>query len=250
MSFLVEICVDSIESAIIAEAAGAGRIELCSALFEGGLTPSAGLMEAICNNISIDVNVIIRPRCGDFLYSDSDFSVMRRDIEKAGEAGADGIVAGLLNRDGTVDVDRTALLAEYAAPMKMTFHRAFDMCRDPKKALEDVISTGAERILTSGQSRTAIDGAKVIKELADAAGERIKIMPGGGITEYNIALLATTTGAKEYHLSARRQAESLMTFRRKGLFLGDPRLQSEYSVRIADAERIRSVIMILKGIVL
>ncbi len=250
MSFLVEICVDSIESAIIAEAAGAGRVELCSALFEGGLTPSAGLMEAVCNNISIDVNVIIRPRCGDFLYSDSDFGVMRRDIEKAGEAGAHGIVAGLLNRDGTVDVDRTTLLAEYAAPMKMTFHRAFDMCRNPKKALEDVISAGAERILTSGQSRTAIDGAKAIKELADAAGERIKIMPGGGITEYNIALLATTTGAREYHLSARRQAESLMTFRRKGIFLGDSRLQSEYSVRIADAERIRSVIMILKGVVL
>ena len=249
MPFLVEICVDSLESATVAEAAGAGRIELCSALSEGGITPSAGLIESVRNNISIEVNVIIRPRSGDFLYSDTEFSVMRRDIERAGEAGADGIVTGMLNRDGTVDIERTALLAEYASPMKVTFHRAFDMCRDPKKALEDVISAGAARILTSGLARSAIDGAQVIKELVAAAGERIKIMPGGGITEYNIALLATTTGAKEYHLSGRHQRESMMTFRRKGIFMGDPRLQSEYSIKIADGERIRSVIMILQGIV-
>lgn len=249
MPFLVEICVDSLESATVAEAAGAGRIELCSALSEGGITPSAGLIESVCNNISIEVNVIIRPRSGDFLYSDTEFSVMRRDIEKAGEAGADGIVTGILNRDGTVDIERNALLAEYASPMKVTFHRAFDMCRDPKKALEDVISAGAARILTSGQARSAIEGAQLIKELVVTAGERIKIMPGGGITEYNIALLATTTGAKEYHLSGRHQRESMMTFRRKGIFMGDPRLQSEYSIKIADGERIRSVIMILQGIV-
>jgi copper homeostasis protein len=249
LSFLVEICVDSLESATVAEAAGAGRIELCSALSEGGITPSAGLIESVRNNISIEVNVIIRPRSGDFLYSDTEFSVMRRDIERAGEAGADGIVTGILNRDGTVDIERTVLLIEYASPMKVTFHRAFDMCRDPKKALEDVISAGAARILTSGLARSAIEGAQVIKELVAAAGERIKIMPGGGITEYNIALLATTTGAKEYHLSGRHQRESMMTFRRKGIFMGDPRLQSEYSIKIADGERIRSVIMILKGIV-
>jgi copper homeostasis protein len=123
------------------------------------------------------------------------------------------------------------------------------MCRDPIKALEDVISTGAARILTSGQARSAIEGTQVIKGLVAAAGERIKIMPGGGITEYNIALLATTTGAREYHLSGRHQKESMMTFRRKGVFMGDPRLQSEYSVKFADGDRIRSVIMILKGIV-
>lgn len=250
MSFLVEICVDSLESATIAEAAGAGRIELCSALSEGGVTPSAGLIEAVRNNISIDVYVIIRPRGGDFLYSDHDFSVMRRDIERAGEAGAEGIVTGILNRDGTVDVERTALLAEYAAPMQVTFHRAFDLCREPKKALEDIISAGASRILTSGQARTAIEGAPVIKDLIAAAGGRVTIMPGGGISEYNVALLATATGAREYHLSGRRQADSMMTFRRKGIYLGDARLQAEYSGKIADADRIRSVIMILGGIVL
>ena len=250
MSFLVEICVDSLESATIAEASGAGRIELCSALSEGGVTPSAGLLEAVLNNISIDVYVIIRPRGGDFLYSDHDFSVMRRDIERAGEMGAEGIVTGILYRDGTVDVDRTALLVEYAGPMQVTFHRAFDLCREPKRALEDIISAGASRILTSGQARTAIEGAAVIKDLIAMAGGRVTIMPGGGISEYNVALLANTTGAREYHLSGRRQADSLMTFRRKGIYLGDARLQAEYSGKIADADRIRSVIMILGGIVL
>lgn len=249
LSFLVEICVDSVESATVAEAAGAGRIELCSSLSEGGVTPSAGLIESVRRNIGIKVHVLIRPRGGDFLYSDNDFSVMRRDIEIAGEYGADGIVTGLLNSDGTVDVERTALLTEYAAPMSVTFHRAFDMCRDPKKALEDIVSAGAARILTSGQARTAIEGAQLIKNLCAESAGKITVMPGGGIDEYNIALLAGTTGAREYHLSGRRQRESRMTFRRKGIYMGDPRLQSEYTIKSADAERIRAIIMILKGVV-
>ena len=249
MAFLVEICVDSVESASVAEAAGAGRIELCSALSEGGVTPSAGLIESVRRNVGIKVHVLIRPRGGDFLYNDNDFSVMRRDIDMAGEYGADGIVTGILNRDGTVDLERTALLTEYASPMSVTFHRAFDMCRDPKKALEDIISAGAARILTSGQAKTAIDGAGLIKTLVREANNRIMIMPGGGIDEYNIALLAGTSGATEFHLSGRRQRESMMTFRRKGIYMGDPRLQSEYTLKTADPERIRSVIMILRDIV-
>jgi copper homeostasis protein len=158
-------------------------------------------------------------------------------------------VTGILSRDGTVDMERTALLTEYASPMSVTFHRAFDLCRDPKKALEDIISAGAERILTSGQARTAIEGAGLISTLVKEAGNRISIMPGGGIDEYNIALLAGNTGAREYHLSGRRQRESLMTFRRKGIYMGDPRLQSEYTIKSADQERIRSIIMILGDIV-
>jgi copper homeostasis protein len=175
---------------------------------------------------------------------------MRRDIEIAGEAGADGIVTGILNSDGTVDIERTSLLAEYAAPMSVTFHRAFDMCRDASRALEDVIATGAERILTSGHSRSALDGAQVIRELIASSGNRIKIMPGGGIDEYNIAILANSTGAREYHLSGRRQYESMMTFRRKGIYMGDPRLQSEYAIKTADAERISSIIKILESIII
>ncbi len=250
MSLVVEICADSVESATIAEAAGAGRIELCSALAEGGVTPSAGLIEAVRRETNIRLHVLIRPRSGDFLYNDSEFSVMRRDIDTAGECGADGIVTGILRSDGTIDVERTALLAEYAAPMTLTFHRAFDLCRDPKKGLEDIISSGASRVLTSGQAKNAIEGAPLIRSMISDAAGRIIIMPGGGIDEYNIAMLATGTGATEYHLSGRKQRESMMRFRRKGIFMGDPRLQSEYTLKSADAERISSVIMILRGIVI
>lgn len=250
MSLVVEICADSVESATIAEAAGAGRLELCSALAEGGVTPSAGLIESVRRETNIRLHVLIRPRSGDFMYNDSEFSVMRRDIDTAGERGADGIVTGILRSDGTIDVERTALLAEYASPMALTFHRAFDLCRDPKKGLEDVIATGASRVLTSGQARNAIDGASLIRSMISDAAGRIIIMPGGGIDEYNIAMLATGTGATEYHLSGRKQRESMMTFRRKGIYMGDPRLQSEYTLKSADAERISSVIMILRGIVI
>lgn len=245
----MEICVDSVESAITAESAGAGRLELCSALSEGGITPSAGLIESVRRNTDFRIHVLIRPRSGDFLYSDSEFSVMRRDIDTAGECGANGIVTGLLVRDGTVDLERTALLVEYASPMTVTFHRAFDMSRDPVKAMEDIITAGATTILTSGQARTAIEGAGVIKSLVAAAGNRIQIMPGGGINEYNISLLATSTGAKEYHMSARRETESRMTYRRKGIYMGAQHLQSEYTLKNADPERIRAVIMILGGVV-
>jgi len=249
LSLVVEICADSVESAIIAEASGAGRIELCSALVEGGVTPSAGLIDSVRRNTGIKLHVLIRPRSGDFLYTDNEFSVMRRDIDMAGELGADGIVTGILNSDGTIDTERTAVLAEYATPMSLTFHRAFDLCRDPKKGLEDIMAAGAARLLTSGQAKSALDGSVMIKSLIKDAAGKIVVMPGGGIDEYNIALLAAGTGALEYHLSGRRQRESAMTYRRKGIYMGDPRLQSEYTLKSADAERIRSVIMILKGIV-
>jgi len=249
LSLVVEICTDSVESATIAEAAGAGRIELCSALTEGGVTPSAGLIEAVRRETNIRLHVLIRPRSGDFLYNDTEFSVMRRDIDTAGECGADGIVTGILRSDGSIDIERTALLAEYASPMALTFHRAFDLCRDPKKGLEDIIAAGASRILTSGQAKNAIEGASLIRSMISDAAGRIIIMPGGGIDEYNIAMLANSTGAAEYHLSGRKQKESMMTFRRKGVYMGDPRLQSEYTLKTADSERISSVIMILRGIV-
>lgn len=249
MSLIVEICTDSVESAIIAESAGAARIELCSALSEGGVTPSTGLIESVRRDTKIKLHVLIRPRGGDFLYTGTEFSVMRRDIDMAGELGADGIVTGILNSDGTVDVERTALLAEYAAPMSLTFHRAFDLCSDPKKGLEDIISTGAARLLTSGQAKSAIEGAPLIRSMIRDAAGRIEIMPGGGIDEYNAALLASGTGAREFHLSGRRQYESGMTFRRKGIYIGAPLTQSEYTLKHADAELISSVIMILRGIV-
>jgi len=248
LSFIIEICADSVESACTAHEAGAARVELCSALSEGGLTPSLGLINSVRSNIDIALHVLIRPRSGDFLYSDSEFSIMRNDIEIAGEAGADGIVTGILLSDGRIDIERTALLAEYAAPMSVTFHRAFDMCRDPRKALNDVILTGAARVLTSGQAKRAVDGTGLIKDLVKVAGNRIIIMPGSGIDEYNIAALANATGAHEFHLSGRRTLESLMTYRKKGISMGGGQSLSEYSTKIADADKIRSVIKILQSI--
>jgi len=248
LSFQVEICVDSVESACAAQEAGAARVELCMALSEGGVTPSLGLINSVRSNLDIKVNVLIRPRAGDFLYSDSEFGVMRRDIDIAGESGADGIVTGILKSDGNIDIERTAFLVEYAAPMSVTFHRAFDMCRDPIKALNDIIIAGSARILTSGHARKAVDGSSLIKKIVDMASDRIIIMPGGGIDEYNIAVLANLTGAREFHLSGRHNIESGMTFRRKGISMGGSQPASEYLLKTADADRIRSVINILRGI--
>jgi copper homeostasis protein len=245
LSFLLEICVDSVESACIAEEAGAGRLELCSALSEGGITPSQGLISMVRNNVSIDLNVIIRPRSGDFLYNDAEFSVMRHDIDAAGEAGANGIVTGILLSDGNIDIDRMIRLVDYAYPMNVTFHRAFDMCHDPYKAVEDVIATGAKRLLTSGHAKNAIEGINLIKEMVEIAGDNLIIMPGCGIDEFNIASISRATGTREFHLSARTNIDSQMTFRRKGINMGGQPINSEYQLRIADADRIRAAIKAL-----
>jgi copper homeostasis protein len=247
LSFLIEICVDSVESACSAEEAGAERIELCSALSEGGITPSQGLISMVRNNFSLDLNVIIRPRGGDFLYNDAEFSVMRHDIDIAGEAGANGIVTGILLSDGNIDVDRMTRLVEYAYPMNVTFHRAFDMCRDPHKAIDDVIATGSVRLLTSGHAKNALEGINLIKELIEIAGEKLVIMPGGGIDEFNVTSIANATGAREFHLSARKSIDSQMTFRRKGIYMGGTPANPEYQLKISDAERIRAVISALKN---
>jgi len=151
MEFKLEICVDSAISALNAQSAGADRIELCDNLGEGGTTPGYGMIISARNNLSIGIHVLIRPRGGDFLYSDTEYDIMRRDIELCGENGIDGIVTGILLPDGTIDVERTARLIEFAYPMTATFHRAFDMCADPVRGIEDVIATGASRLLTSGQ---------------------------------------------------------------------------------------------------
>lgn len=248
MSFIIEICADSVESSCNAEEAGAGRVELCSALIEGGITPSYGLISLVRKNISIDLNVIIRPRGGDFCYNDAEFSVMRNDIDNAGEAGANGIVTGILLSDGNIDIDRMARLVEYAYPLKVTFHRAFDMCRDPMIAIDDVIATGAVRLLTSGQAKKAVEGVPLIKELITVAEENIIIMPGCGIDEFNIAAIALATGAQEFHLSARKAIESQMSFRRKGITMGNSTGISEYQIRIADIERIKAAVTALKNI--
>ena len=248
MDFKLEICVDSVKSAINAQAAGADRVELCDNLFEGGTTPSYGTISSARENIDICLHVIIRPRGGDFLYSDTEFDIMRRDIELCGEAGVDGIVIGILLATGSIDTDRTAKLVEIADPMAVTFHRAFDMCADPVRGLEDIITSGALRVLTSGQKDKVQEGAGLIKKLVKQAGSRIIIMPGSGLDETNIARMAKATGASEFHLTGMKNVESEMKFRRNGILMGGFPDVPEFSRKVADPERIKKIISILKMI--
>jgi copper homeostasis protein len=248
MDFKLEICVDSVESAVIAQSAGADRVELCNNLAEGGTTPSHGTIVSARNNLSIGLHVIIRPRGGDFLYSETEFDIMRRDIEACGELGVDGVVMGILLPDGEIDIDRTAILAEFAEPMSVTFHRAFDMCADPVQGLADVISTGAARLLTSGHKESAPEGKELIRTLIRQASTEIIIMPGGGLNETNIKEFARFTGAREFHLSARSMTDSNMSFRRNGVTMNGSLYASEYTRKVADPEKITNIINILKMI--
>jgi copper homeostasis protein len=246
MNFRLEVCVDSLESAVDAQIAGADRIELCGNLGEGGTTPSFGTIVSVRNNLNIDLFVIIRPRGSDFLYTDPEFDIMRRDIDFCGEAGVNGVVLGLLLQDGNIDVERTSKLTEYSTPMKVTFHRAFDMCRDPVKGLEDIILTGAERVLTSGQKSDAQEGSALIKDLVKQADNRIIIMPGGGINDSNIISIARTTGANEFHLTGRKIINSEMFYRKSGISLGGALQSGEFSRKVADPENIANIINTLK----
>ena len=246
MKFEVEVCVDTVESAIIAQNAGASRVELCDNLPDGGTTPSFGTIAAARKNLSIGLNVIIRPRGGDFLYSDPEFDIMKKDIEICRNYGVDGVVIGLLKSDGSVDSERTASLVELANPMELTFHRAFDMASDPFQALSDIIGAGAKRILTSGQQNKAEDGVELIRQLVLKADDNIIIMPGSGINMLNIEMIARSTGAKEFHFTGRKTIESLMTFRKSGISMGGSPSGSEFIRKIADSEVIENIIRILE----
>ena len=200
---LIEVCVDSVVSAVAAQRGGAQRIELCADLLEGGITPSAGMIELTRSKISIALHVLIRPRGGDFLYNEDEFEVMCRDIDTAKNLGADGLVFGILDADGNVDTWRSRMLVERAQPLSITFHRAFDMSSDLFRALEDVCGTGADRILTSGGHQTALQGLETIMKLVKAARGRLAIMPGSGITADNARRIVEETGALEIHAGLR-----------------------------------------------
>jgi copper homeostasis protein len=235
---IIEVCVDSVESAIAAEQGGADRVELCDNLLEGGTTPSAGAIAIARERLGIKLQVIIRPRGGDFCYSELEFAVMRHDVEVAKQLGADGVVIGMLTSDGEIDIERTRALIELAHPLSVTFHRAFDMARDPYRALEDLIGLGVDRILTSGQEPSVIEGLDLIAELVQLAGERVIIMPGGG-TERNVHKVVTRSGVREVHVTGTTSVESAMRFRNQRVFMGGELRPPEYARLTTDPEKIR-----------
>lgn len=233
----LEICANSVVSCLAAQEGGAYRVELCAGIPEGGTTPSYGDIALASELLDIQLHVIIRPRGGDFLYSELEHEIMLKDIEIARDLGANGVVFGCLTADGDVDMERTRELIEASYGMSVTFHRAFDMCRDPFKSLEDIISLGCDTILTSGQMPKAEQGIELIKQLVEKAGDRIEIMPGSGINAENIATIAKETGAQVFHLSAREPIESEMTFRNPNLKMGGTEIViNEYEQMVTSAE--------------
>ena len=238
---ILEICAGSVESAIAARDGGAQRIELCAALEVGGVTPSAGLIAEARKIEGVVLNVIIRPRGGDFLYNEYEAACMEQDIRTCKQLGVDGVVIGALTADGDIDTTLCKRLIAAADGMSVTFHRAFDMCRDPRKALEELISLGCDRVLTSGQAATAEAGVPLLKELVEQSAERIIIMPGCGVNSSNVASILESTGANEIHASARKSVGSGMKFRHSGVSMGNPD-SDEYARKETDVNEVKAII--------
>lgn len=239
---LVEACVESVESAVAAAKGGADRVELCDDLVEGGTTPSAGAIRLARERLDIGICVMIRPRGGDFLYTDLEFEVMRDDIAVAKRLGADGVVLGVLRPDGAIDRERTAQLVKAAAPLPVTFHRAFDVSRDPMESLETLTELGVRRVLTSGQRAAASESLDLIRRLVDTAGERITILAGGGITSDNVAGIVAATAVREIHVYAPGRYPSPMEYRNDTVPMGMAYEPEEYVRTVTDPERIRAVV--------
>jgi len=243
---IVEICVDSIASAVAAQRGGAHRVELCSSLSEGGTTPGVGLIEGVRRKLDIGLHVIIRPRAGDFCYDASDFESMKRDVLIAKQLGADGVVFGILHEDGQIDTTRARQLVELASPLSTTFHRAFDMSIDLNQALEDIIAIGMHRVLTSGGEQRAEDGMSGIAKLAAAVKDRVAIMVGGGIRETNVRRILAVTGVREIHANIGHTVSSPMRFRNNKISLGSIKGQ-EYQRVIVSHDQVRRLVEAATG---
>jgi copper homeostasis protein len=245
---LLEVVVYNIESALRAQEGGADRIELCDNPAEGGTTPSYAVIEAVRQNVNMDVYVMIRPRGGDFLYSNYEFHAMKRDIHQCQKISVDGVVFGILTEEGRIDVKRCKELIERARPLKVTCHRAFDMTRDPFEALEDCIEAGFERILTAGQQAQAAKGKELIAELIQKANGRIAVMPGSGVNENTVEEILRISKAKELHFSATAFRESGMRFRNQDIAGMGSEEGSEFKLRTVDPGRVKKMRELAEGV--
>lgn len=247
MSICLEICVESLDGARAAQESGAHRIELCSSLAEGGLTPSAGLLAQVRKHIQLPIHVMARPRRGDFLYSSTEIETLIADIQHAKNHGADGIVFGALQANGTIHQNQTKRIIEATHPLPITFHRAIDLTRDLLEALDTLITLGINRVLTSGGASTVEQGLDTLKQLTQKANDRIIIMPGSGVTENNIQHILYTTGAEEIHASARSQVDSAMQYHAPNITMSADTSSAEQTRHITNPNRIRAMILAIQN---
>lgn len=246
--FDIEVCVSSLEMAMEAEKGGADRIELCANLLEGGTTPSPALIKMTKESLKISTMVMIRPRGGDFCYSDIEFETMRNDILYCKSLNVDGVVLGILNPDGTIDKQRTKQLVEQARPMKVCFHRAIDMTKDYMQAFKDILECGCDRILTSGGENKAIDGVNQIAEIIKQSGNNIEIMVGSGISHENAKEIYQKTGVRHFHLSAKTFKPSKMEYRNPKVSMGGIKEVPEYDIIYTDPYKIKAIRKVLDSL--
>ncbi|MFA7127923.1 MAG: copper homeostasis protein CutC [Sphaerochaeta sp.] len=237
----IEICLESVQSVLAAQEGGADRVEFCSDLFEGGLTPTLGAFRTALKHATIPMNVMIRPRGGDFCYTDLEFETMLEDARIFKEEGANGIVFGILTPNGQIDKERSQLLIDLVRPLEVTFHRAFDMTINGYEALEDLILLGVDRVLTSGLEATVPEGADTLAELVKQAGKRIIVMPGCGITERNFKKMQKQIGASEYHVYLPQEYPSKMLYHPSHIYMGGLLRQNEFSVSGTEASAVSNI---------
>ncbi len=242
----IEVCCDSWRSAEIAFKAGVHRLELCSAIGEGGLTPSIGLTQQVIQKLDIQVHVLIRPRSGDFLYSVDEIEIMKKDVEYCKNVGVQGVVIGFLLANGEIDTKLTKEFIELAGDMKVTFHRAFDMCKNPIKAFEELKELGIDYVLTSGQAATAKEGETLIRDLVKKSDGKIKIMPGSGVRAHNLDELIQSTQAPAYHMSARIKSDSKMKYKKTAVAMGAQSLDDEYLISTHSLEDLKLAVNLVQ----
>lgn len=242
--YILEVCVDSVESAVAADRSGADRLELCANLVIGGTTPTRALFARVRRKCNARIHVLIRPRFGDFCYTEDEYAIMREEIDEFRELGADGVVIGALTPEGDLDCRELERMKRHAGEMWVTLHRAFDMCRDPYAAFSQACQMGIRAILTSGQAENCMEGAACIRELVRLSGGQVEIMAGGGVSAEMIPRLRDVTGAVAYHMSGKTMSDSPMRYRKKDVHMGLPGI-SEYALWRTDGEKIRAAAEIL-----